>query len=234
MRPAGTEGWSEEKLADAGHARLHDRHRPAETSERGRMMDGIHDMGGMHGFGKVEPEPNEPVFHAPWEGRTPRAQPRHGLYRHLDHRPDALRHREAAAGRLSGAAPITANGRCGWKTSSSSSDSPAPMRSKPAMRCARASHSNASYGRRRAEHADARLVRPAGQAPPASGRRSRAHQEHPSGRHTPGCRATRATKSASIEAIRGCHVFPDTAALGKGDDPQWLYTVRVRRPRIVG
>ena len=32
-------------------------------------MDGIHDMGGMHGFGKVEPEPNEPVFHAPWEGR---------------------------------------------------------------------------------------------------------------------------------------------------------------------
>ena len=31
-------------------------------------MDGIHDMGGMHGFGKVEPEPNEPVFHATWEG----------------------------------------------------------------------------------------------------------------------------------------------------------------------
>jgi len=33
-------------------------------------MDGIHDMGGMHGFGKVEPEKDEPVFHAPWEGRT--------------------------------------------------------------------------------------------------------------------------------------------------------------------
>ena len=30
-------------------------------------MDGIHDMGGMDGFGKVEPEPNEPVFHADWE-----------------------------------------------------------------------------------------------------------------------------------------------------------------------
>src|SRR5262249_14878388 len=27
-------------------------------------------MGGMHGFGKVEPEPHEPVFHAPWEGRV--------------------------------------------------------------------------------------------------------------------------------------------------------------------
>jgi len=33
-------------------------------------VDGIHDMGGMHGFGPVEPEVDEPVFHAPWEGRT--------------------------------------------------------------------------------------------------------------------------------------------------------------------
>ena len=33
-------------------------------------MDGIHDMGGMDGFGKVVPEPNEPPFHAPWEGRV--------------------------------------------------------------------------------------------------------------------------------------------------------------------
>ena len=33
-------------------------------------MDGIHDMGGMHGFGAVEPDPAEPVFHEPWEGRT--------------------------------------------------------------------------------------------------------------------------------------------------------------------
>ena len=32
-------------------------------------MDGIHDMGGMHGFGKVAPEKDEPVFHAPWEAR---------------------------------------------------------------------------------------------------------------------------------------------------------------------
>jgi nitrile hydratase len=29
----------------------------------------------------------------------------------------------------------------------------------------------------------------------------------------------------AIETIRGCHVFPDTAAIGKGEDPQWLYTV---------
>ena len=33
-------------------------------------MDGVHDMGGMHGFGAVPFEDDEPVFHEPWEGRT--------------------------------------------------------------------------------------------------------------------------------------------------------------------
>ncbi|MEX2296931.1 MAG: nitrile hydratase subunit beta [Dongiaceae bacterium] len=32
-------------------------------------MDGIHDMGGMHGFGPIEREMNEPPFHADWERR---------------------------------------------------------------------------------------------------------------------------------------------------------------------
>ena len=32
-------------------------------------MNGIHDMGGMQNMGPVRPEKNEPVFHAPWEGR---------------------------------------------------------------------------------------------------------------------------------------------------------------------
>jgi nitrile hydratase subunit beta len=33
-------------------------------------VDGIHDLGGMHGFGPIEPEPDEPVFHEPWEARV--------------------------------------------------------------------------------------------------------------------------------------------------------------------
>src|SRR5262249_38986184 len=33
-------------------------------------MNGIHDMGGMHGFGPVVREKNEPVFHHEWEGRV--------------------------------------------------------------------------------------------------------------------------------------------------------------------
>src|SRR5436190_9540142 len=53
----------------AGHARFHDRDRSAEIAGRG-VVNGAHDMGGTHGFGPVEPEPNEPVFHADWERRA--------------------------------------------------------------------------------------------------------------------------------------------------------------------
>jgi nitrile hydratase len=32
-------------------------------------MNGVHDLGGMHGFGPVLPEADEPAFHHAWEGR---------------------------------------------------------------------------------------------------------------------------------------------------------------------
>src|SRR5262245_54447509 len=33
-------------------------------------MNSVHDMGGMDGMGPIENEKDEPVFHAPWEGRA--------------------------------------------------------------------------------------------------------------------------------------------------------------------
>ncbi len=33
-------------------------------------MNGVHDMGGMHGFGHIDIEEDEPVFHEEWEGRV--------------------------------------------------------------------------------------------------------------------------------------------------------------------
>jgi nitrile hydratase subunit beta len=32
-------------------------------------MNGVHDLGGMHGFGPIVREENEPLFHADWEAR---------------------------------------------------------------------------------------------------------------------------------------------------------------------
>jgi nitrile hydratase subunit beta len=33
-------------------------------------MNGVHDLGGMHGMGPIDPEKDEPVFHAEWERRA--------------------------------------------------------------------------------------------------------------------------------------------------------------------
>ncbi|HWJ34210.1 MAG TPA: nitrile hydratase subunit beta [Steroidobacteraceae bacterium] len=33
-------------------------------------MNGVHDLGGMHGMGAIQEDKEEPVFHAPWEARA--------------------------------------------------------------------------------------------------------------------------------------------------------------------
>jgi nitrile hydratase subunit beta len=53
-------------------------------------MNGVHDLGGMHGFGPVVREPNEPVFHADWERRTLRL--RAALLVHRSFNGDEFRH----------------------------------------------------------------------------------------------------------------------------------------------
>ena len=58
-------------------------------------MDGVHDMGGMDGFGKVVPEPNEPPFHAAWEGRVLAHAAGHVLCRRVADRHVALRRRNS-------------------------------------------------------------------------------------------------------------------------------------------
>ena len=115
MRPAGTEGWSEEKLAElvtrdsmigTGFAK-----RPEEVA----VMDGIHDMGGMDGFGKVEPEPNEPPFHAPWEGRVLAMQRAMG-YAGVAPSTSRASRTSSCRRRSISPRPTTRDGRCGWRT----------------------------------------------------------------------------------------------------------------------
>jgi nitrile hydratase len=57
-----------------------------------------------------------------------------------------------------------------------------------------------------------------------AGERVRAKNIHPA-THTRLPRYARG-RVGVVERVHGTHVFPDTAALGKGEDPQWLYTVR--------
>jgi hypothetical protein len=38
----------------------------------------------------------------------------------------------------------------------------------------------------------------------------------------------------TVEMNHGCHVFPDLNSQGKGENPQWLYTVRFDGPELWG
>jgi hypothetical protein len=138
MRPAGTEGWSEEQLAE-----LVTRDSMIGTGlpkrPRGRLMDGAHDMGGMDGFGQVEPEPNEPVFHAEWERRA-FAITRDGDARRLEHRHVALCARGSSAAGLSQQELLPDLAR---RARAADADRAQGLisrtRSRPAMRCIRQS-----------------------------------------------------------------------------------------------
>lgn len=187
-------------------------------------MNSIHDMGGMHGFGPVEPEINEPVFHAPWEGRVM------ALYRAAGY----LRLWSIDGGRamiesLPPTTYLTASYYAKWLMGLE----------KSLQRAGAVGADEIEAGR---------SLRPARHHPPimtttdaASMRRG--NFERPSAapaRFKPGDRVrtlnlnpethTRLPRYARdkegvIEAVRGCHVFPDSAAIGAGENPQWLYTV---------
>lgn len=190
-------------------------------------MNGGQDLGGMMGFGPIAPEANEPVFHAEWERRAfaltlAMAYPggwtldRSRFVRESLHPARYLAssyyeiwfaglERLLAENGLASAKEITA-GR--------------PL--DPAKPVSNVLH---------AEEVLARLQRggvcsraPVGQPAFAVGARIRARNMHPQG-HTRLPRYARG-KHGLVIACHGCHVFPDSNAHGKGEAPQWLYTVR--------
>jgi nitrile hydratase len=188
-------------------------------------MDGVHDMGGMHGFGKVEPEANEPVFHAPWEGRTyainralgytgiwtidetragierlpPEVYFASSYYRKWELRLENLLVEKG----LAGADEIAAGH--------------ALRPGKALKRTMKAADVANSLSR-------GSFSRPAqGPAQFKAGDRVRTKNIHPA-THTRLPRYARG-KVGVVEALRGCHVYPDTVAIGHGENPQWLYTV---------
>jgi nitrile hydratase len=189
------------------------------------MTNSIHDMGGMHGFGPVEPEPNEPVFHADWEKRVFANRVsmgyiglwtidggRAGLENlpPLDYLQSYYRRwfygleRSVVAYGLVGEDEIAA-GR--------SLRPGRGLNRKLTLDVAKNwLGSMASYERPAPAPASFKAgdpVRTKNIYPPTHTRLPRYARD----------------KSGTVEAVRGCHVFPDSAAIGAGDNPQWLYTV---------
>ena len=190
-------------------------------------MNGVHDMGGMDGFGKVEPEPNEPTFHTKWEGRVlamVRAMGAAGAF-NID---TSRFYRGVLPPHVYLASSYYRKWLLGLEDNAGRQGFCGTARNlRQDTRWSRkAAQARQIHRRRCRAHHGARQVRTrrAG-AREIQARRSRARQEHPSRSRIRACRVTRAAMSAWSSAITACQVFPDSAAMDAGENPQWLYTV---------
>jgi nitrile hydratase subunit beta len=189
-------------------------------------MDGVHDMGGMDGFGKVEPEPDEPVFHAEWEARVMamnRAMGAGGAW-NIDMSRFA---REALPPHVYLSSSYYKKWQLGMEQNLiergyvGADEIAAGRALRPGQPLRRGKFTLESVERVMTRGSFARPAQ--GPARFKAGDRVRAKNIHPA-THTRLPRYVRGHVGV-IERVHGSHVYPDSAALGQGDDPQWLYTV---------
>jgi len=190
-------------------------------------MDSIHDMGGMDGFGKVEPENNEPPFHAPWEGRVlamQRAMGYAGAW-HIDHS-------RFAQERLPPVTYLTASYYQRWALAMESNVIERGYATPEELKAGHALTPGKTLSRKLtpdAIKAGAGMTRGSfyrqqqGPARFKIGDRVRTRNIHPR-THTRLPRYVRGHVGV-VEMCHGCHMYPDSVATDQGDNPQWLYTV---------
>jgi nitrile hydratase subunit beta len=189
-------------------------------------VDGVHDMGGMDGFGKVEPEPNEPMFHSEWEGRVMamvRAMGAAGAFNI-----DASRfYRETIPPHIY----LTSSYYKKWllglehllidKGYVAQGEVAAGHATEPAKPLRRGKFTVDDVERIMVRGKFDRTAPVAAKFKP--GDRVRAKNIHPA-THTRLPRYVRGHVGV-IERNHGCQVFPDSSATDAGENPQWLYTV---------
>jgi nitrile hydratase subunit beta len=188
------------------------------------MTNSVHDMGGMHGFGPVEAEAEEPVFHADWEARVyalQRGMGATGLW--------TIDGGRASLENLSPLEYLAASYYKRWFLGLERRVVAHGLVGEDEISAGRALRPGIRLNRKLTlddtkTMSFACFDRPApGPARFKAGDRVRTKNMHPK-THTRLPRYARG-KLGTIEAVRGCHVFPDSAAVGAGENPQWLYTV---------
>jgi nitrile hydratase subunit beta len=198
-------------------------------------MNGAHDMGGVHGFGPVIPEANEPTFHAEWEARVfalTLASGRAGQW-NLDMGRFARENRSPADYLsksyyelwLAGLEKMLA------ERGLVSADEIEAGRS---LREPKKVDGILQHGSVEAAFSQGRPTERPTDVPARFfiGDRVRAKNINPT-THTRLPRYVRG-RVGIVEQSRGCHVFPDTNALGRGENPQWLYTVHFSANELWG
>ena len=197
-------------------------------------MNGIHDLGGMAGFGPIEPETDEPVFHAEWERRVFALTLAAGLSGNID----AGRH---ALEQIPPAQYLAASYYERWLIRLETVAVQKGLLTQAELATGTAANvSLATRSPLSPEAAQAR-VRTGTAFQRASGRQRaqfhvgdvvRARNLHPAG-HTRLPRYVRG-KTGVIEREHGTFVFPDANAHGQGEQPQPLYAVRFSARELWG
>lgn len=190
-------------------------------------MNGAQDLGGQAGFGRVAPEADEPVFHGRWEGRMLALNLAAGAMGAWSI--DETRHARES---LPPAEYLSSSYYAIWlkalerllvrhgfvsaeelAAGHALGPGAVPKRVLAAGEAAAMIARGAPYARD-----------PGGRAPGfAAGEPVRTVVMHPLG-HTRLPRYARG-KLGRIEAVQGFHVLPDSNAHGRGEAPEWLYTV---------
>ena len=198
-------------------------------------MNGVHDMGGMHGMGPVQPQAGEPVFHHRWEARVfalVRAMGAFGSWNI-----DASRHqRELIPAAeylrmsyyerwLAGLSELlTRHGFLSAEELASGRPAPGAAVLRSAMTAEKVPGFIA-----RGSPASRAASRPPRFQP---GRQVRARNLNPTG-HTRLPRYVRG-KSGHIDRVQGVFIFPDTHAHFRGENPQHVYSVRFEARELWG
>jgi nitrile hydratase subunit beta len=197
-------------------------------------MNGIHDMGGMQGFGPVMPEKNEPVFHSPWEGRLVAMRRAIGATGKL---PPALR---AAIESLPAADYLrmsyyekwyaavvelfVASGLMTREEIATGKRAKGSVKSVPPLKPAEAALLPFQLPRV--------MLKVAVQPRYMIGQQVRARKMNPLG-HTRLPRYARG-RTGVVERDQGVQAFPDTNVYGRGENPQHVYSVRFAARELWG
>ena len=189
-------------------------------------MNGPHDLGGLHGFGPVAPEPDEPCFHGEWEKRALGVTLSCGAFgawtidesRHARENIPPATYLGASYYEIWIRALETLLQRHGFVSAGELAERVVLEKGAEPKRVLKADMVPAVLAK------GGPCDRPLDAAPLfAAGDRVRTRNFNPS-THTRLPRYAR-DKVGVVETVQGTFVFPDDNAHGKGENPQWIYTV---------
>jgi nitrile hydratase len=189
-------------------------------------MNGVHDMGGMDGFGKVEVEKNEPTFHERWEGRVMAMVRAMGANAGLN-----IDMQRFSRESIPPAVYLSSSYYKKWLLGLERTLVDRNLVGKDELDAGRTLHKSPPLPKGKFAVADVKRITTRGSFQrdvpnkPAFkvGDKVRTKNINPT-THTRLPRYVRGHVGV-IERINGSHVYPDSQAHGHGENPQWLYTV---------